>query len=54
MVFPYDYKNPKTVEVLGGTFVSSDATDKWMQCSKAAINCCENMDEATVHPGRVF
>lgn len=51
---PYDYENPKTVEVLGGTFVSSAATDKWIQCSKAAKSCCENMDEGTVHPGTVY
>lgn len=50
----YNYTDRETLDVVRETFVSSDALDKWMHCSKSAISCCEHMDNTTVYTGTVI
>jgi len=51
--FPFDYRNEKAVNVLRqkGFKDGTKGIDNWFQCAKAAVNCCDNMEEKDINPG---
>ncbi|KAJ9576078.1 hypothetical protein L9F63_007043, partial [Diploptera punctata] len=44
----FDFSDVNSVKALGNTFLSSSTTDKWIDCSKAGYQCCQNMDKDSV------
>jgi hypothetical protein len=54
--FPFDYRNETAVSVLRrkGFKDGTKGFDNWIQCAKAAVNCCDNMEEKDINPGMEF
>jgi len=54
--FPFDYTNEKAVSILRekGFKKGSKGFDNWIQCSKAAVTCCDNMREEDIQQGMEF
>jgi len=51
--FPFDYTNDQAVSFLKekGFKKGTKGLDNWIQCSKAAMICCDNMKEEDIRPG---
>jgi len=54
--FPFDYRNETAVIILRekGFKKGTKGFDNWIQCAKAAVNCCDNMEEKDINPGMEF
>jgi hypothetical protein len=54
--FPFDYTNKKVVSILREKSFRKDSkgTDNWIQCAKAAMTCCDKMEDKDIHPGMEF
>jgi hypothetical protein len=54
--FPFDYTNEKAVSVLRqkGFKHGTKGIENWIQCAKAAVDCCDNMEEKDINPGMEF
>jgi hypothetical protein len=50
--FPFDYTNDQAVSFLKekGFKKGTKGLDNWIQCSKAAMICCDNMKEEDIRP----
>jgi hypothetical protein len=51
--FPFHYNDSMAVTVLSKAF-SNNGIDKWKQCSKEAMKCCNNMRQEDLIPGIEF
>jgi hypothetical protein len=54
--FPFDYTNETVKSILGekGFKKGTQAFQNWIQCAKAAMSCCDKMDEKNIIPGMEF
>lgn len=54
-VILFDYKNENFKKVIRKSFKEGLFMEKWEECSKAAVYCCEEvMDEENVCPSREY
>lgn len=55
-IFTFDYTNKMAVSILREKAFKkgTKGLDNWIQCSKAAMICCNNMKEEDIHPGMEF
>jgi hypothetical protein len=51
--FPFHYNNSRAVDILSKAF-RYDVFDKWKDCAKEAMNCCNNMKQGDLIPGTDF
>ncbi|GLV31159.1 Pigment-dispersing factor receptor [Carabus blaptoides fortunei] len=40
--FYYDYRNATAVAAIGKYFINNEYLNKWMDCARAAMECCDN------------
>lgn len=53
-MFFYDYTNVAAAEFLRNQFTDEIYYNKWVECSKAAVDCCKSMNYENICPGQYY